>query len=189
MALPLRKSMSLRRAVQLNFGLGAGRGCAQLYTRHLGRATGNLRVAIGSTEKLKAFRDILLRSQWFSDATGVAGASQREVAQVVCQPQGTMLLPHLTTASKDKDINGVLVKIATRLPEQGRKAMKQYLEHCGLKDDSRVKAIMEKALEKSVPAKGASKKAAGKSGRPEERVIERPLGSKSGKHQSDAPGE
>ena len=139
--------------VQMNLGIHKGSGNIQLFTSKLGRIEGNARIAIGSSAALKAIRAGLLKSPWFVDAEVAPGVdkvpgNERGQPDVVFQPDGSILLPALSAdKTENKELNGIVKKIALKLGDQGKKVMKAYMKECGVTDKNAVSEAVKNILQ------------------------------------------
>jgi len=110
--------------VQVNFAAGKGGGTLQMYPGQFGRISGNCRLCIGDSCKMKAVRKILLTSQWFIDAVG-HGLNE---ASNVYQPHGAVALPPLPSDAKPKDIASTIRLVYRRLGSVGKNALRQFIQ-------------------------------------------------------------
>lgn len=94
--------------------------------------------------RLKDTRARLLRSTWFVDANGTTDPTGCETARLVFQPDGAILLPHLSAKSAEKTIDQVIKGLSRQLGQEGVKAVREYLSRCELRENTKVTRMLDK---------------------------------------------
>ena len=132
--------------MQMSLGYGPGHGNVQLFTTKLGQSSGNCRINVGSQQAVKAARDSLLRSAWFHDAIPGSVSPFGHKPEAIFQPEGKAILPALPASTGHKDLERFLKGIKKKLGGVGIDAIREYLTHCGIPQDSEIGNLITKVF-------------------------------------------
>ena len=140
-----KPTISTPGVIRMAFGYSTkGQGNLQIYTTRLGNSEGNAMIAIKTRDALLPIRAGLLCSAWYTDARVGSASPFTPTAEAVYQPEGKMILPHLSGTTPSQDLQAVMKTIHNKMGDKAKTAMSKYIKECGLdKNDVAVEVMRE----------------------------------------------